>query len=328
VTKRWRTPLRVAFAVLSIGALGYATVSQWSRVGDTVRDVSLPALLLGAVSMAAATYLSMLAWRAVLADLGSPLRLRYATGIFFLGQLGKYLPGSLWPVVAQMELGKEHGVPRKRSAVAALLVIVIGLTAAGVVSAATLPFVASGSLARYRYVFVVPLLGLLLLVPRVFDRVTAAGLRLLRRAPLDRHLSGRGTGAALAWSVAQWVAYGVGVWAVARGLPGAPRHLLALGVGAYALAWSAGFLFLVAPAGAGVREGALVLLLAPSLGSGPALGVALLARLLATLGDLVWGLVAFAEGGHRWYRSRGKDAVTIVTGVTADQDVQGTRRED
>jgi uncharacterized membrane protein YbhN (UPF0104 family) len=326
--KRWRTPLRVAFALLSIGALVVATVSQWSRVGDTVRDVPLVALAGGAAAMATATYCSMLAWRAVLADLGSPLRLRFATGIFFVGQLGKYLPGSLWPVVAQMELGKEHGVPRKRSAVAALLVIVVGLTAAGVIGAATLPFVATGSLTRYRYVFLVPVLGLVLLVPRVFDRVTALGLRLLRRAPLDRHLSPRGIGAALGWSLVQWAWYGAGVWAIARGLPGAPRGLLALSMGAYALAWSAGFLFLVAPAGAGVREGALVLLLAPSLGSGPALGVALLARLLATLGDLVWGLVAFAEGGHRWYRARGKDPVTVVTGVTPGQDVQGTRRED
>jgi uncharacterized membrane protein YbhN (UPF0104 family) len=324
---RWRTPLRVAFAVLSVGALAYATVSQWSRVGDTIRDVSAPGLALGVVGMVTATYCSMLAWRAVLADLGSPLRLRYATGIFFIGQLGKYLPGSLWPVVAQMELGKEHGVPRKRSAVAALLVIVMGLTAAGVVGAVTLPFVAKGSLAPYRWVFVVPLLGLVLLAPPVFRKVTATALRLLRRAPLDRDLSLRGTAAALAWSVAQWLAYGIGVWAVARGLPGAPHGLLALATGAYALAWSAGFLFLIAPAGAGVREGALVLLLAPSLGSGPALGVALLARLLATVGDLVWGLVAFGESGHRWYARRGQEPVTVVTGGTPGQDVQGTRRE-
>jgi uncharacterized membrane protein YbhN (UPF0104 family) len=303
VTRR-RTAVKVAFAVLSVGALAVAAVSQWSRVGDTLREVSAPDLAVGVAGMLAATFASMLSWRAVLADLGSPLRLRSSIGIFFIGQLGKYLPGSLWPVVAQMELGREHGVPRKRSAVAALLVLVLVVTAGGLVGAATLPFVASGSLARYRWVFAVPVLGLVLLVPAVFRRVTAFGLRVLRRQPLDRDLSVRGVAVALGWSVVQWLCYGAAVWAVCRGLPGAPKHLFWLATGAYALAWTAGFLVLFVPAGAGVREGALVLLLTPAFGAGTALGVALLARLLATVADVAWGLVAFAEGGHRWYRKR------------------------
>jgi hypothetical protein len=226
-----------------------------------------------------------------ISDLGSPLPYGAAGGVFFLGQLGKYLPGAVWPVVAQMELGKEHGVPRRRSGIAALLVIVMGLTAAGVVAAVTLPFV--GALGENRWVLALPVLGLALLHPAV-PRLAA---RLLRREPPERTLSRRGLGVALAWSVAQWAAYGIGVWAVARGLPGAPGGLLALATGGYALAWSAGFLVLVAPAGAGVREGALVLLLAPAYGSGPALGIALVVRLLATLGDVVWGFAAFVRYG-------------------------------
>jgi len=72
-----------------------------------------------------------------------------------------------------------------------------------------------------------------------------------------------------------------------------------LATGAYALAWSAGFLFVVAPAGAGVREGGIVLLLAPSFGAGPALGIALVARLLATVGDLLLGTGAVVTRGTR-----------------------------
>ena len=286
-----RGALRVLAALVAVGALAGATVAQWSKVADAVAEMSVAALVVGAVATTLATLCSMLAWRAVLADLGSPLPYGAAGGVFFLGQLGKYLPGAVWPVVAQMELGKEHGVPRRRSGVAALLVIVMGLTAGGVVSAVTLPFV--GELGEHRWVLALPVLGLALLHPAV-PRLAA---RLMRREPPERTLSRRGVAIALGWSVAQWVAYGVGVWAISRNLDGAPGGLLALATGAYALAWAAGFVVLVAPAGAGVREGALVLLLAPAFGSGPALGVALLARLLATVGDLVWGLAAFVRYG-------------------------------
>ena len=309
-----RTALRAAFAAAAVGALLWATVTQWARVEATLAQVSLPALLLGVAGATAATYCSMLAWRAVLADLGTRLPWRQASAVFFLGQLGKYLPGFVWPVAAQMELGRAYGVPRKRSAVAALLVVVFGLTAGGLVAAATLPF--AGELGRYRAVLALPALGLVVLHPAVFRRVTAAGLRLLRREPPERTLSARGAAAALGWSLAQWLAYGVAVWAVARGLPGAPRGLLALATGGYALAWCAGFVVLVAPAGAGVREGALVLLLAPAYGTGPALGIALLARLLATFGDLLWGFVALGalstrqdvgEADRRIRRDRSQD---------------------
>jgi len=105
---------------------------------------------------------------------------------------------------------------------------------------------------------------------------------------------------------------------VARDLPGSPRGLILLTTGAYALAWSAGFLVLVTPAGAGVREGALVLLLAPAYGSGPALGIALLVRLLATLGDLVWGL----RGAVVTRGARGQDVGP--NGRTNEGDRSGT----
>ena len=55
----------------------------------------------------------MLAWRALLADLGSPLPVRVAMRVLFLGQLAKYLPGStVWAVVAQTELAHDYDVPR------------------------------------------------------------------------------------------------------------------------------------------------------------------------------------------------------------------------
>ncbi len=45
----------------------------------------------------------------LLNDLGSPLPPAGSLRVFFLGQLGKYVPGSVWPAVAQMELGRDYG---------------------------------------------------------------------------------------------------------------------------------------------------------------------------------------------------------------------------
>jgi hypothetical protein len=65
----------------------------------------------------------------MLADLGSPLALGPASGVLFVGQLGKYLPGSVWTVVVQAEVASRLGVPRKRTAVVGLLSVLLSALA-------------------------------------------------------------------------------------------------------------------------------------------------------------------------------------------------------
>jgi len=87
------------------------------------------------------------------------------------------------------------------------------------------------------------------------------------------------------WSVAWWVLIGLHGWVIARDLSaGAPPVTV---VGAFALAWVVGLVVVVAPAGVGAREGALVLLLAGTMGTGDALVLALLSRAVLVVVDLI-----------------------------------------
>ena len=62
-------------------------------------------------------------------------------------------------------------------------------------------------------------------------------------------------------------------------------------------------MLVLVPAGAVVREAALIVLLHPALTAGQATVVALASRLLLTVGDLGWGLLALLadrrRGGRR-----------------------------
>ena len=72
--------------------------------------------------------------------------------------------------------------------------------------------------------------------------------------------------------------------------------MFALSLGAYALAWSVGFLIIFFPGGIGPREIALIAVLAPVMPSASALVVALASRVVMTVGDLVWAGVGLAIG--------------------------------
>ncbi len=79
--------------------------------------------------------------------------------------------------------------------------------------------------------------------------------------------------------------------------PEVPRLWL-LCVRAYTIAWIAGFLVVVAPAGAGAREATLVLVLGAGMSHSDAFAVALAGRVLSLIGDVLVAAVALAAGGR------------------------------
>ncbi|HEY6797365.1 MAG TPA: lysylphosphatidylglycerol synthase transmembrane domain-containing protein [Kineosporiaceae bacterium] len=281
------TPARAAFGILAVALAVWAIVSRRDQVVDALARMQGRWLLAAVLATLGNLLFTGLAWRAVLADLGSRLPLAVAARIFFVGQIGKYVPGSLWPVVVQAELGRDHGVARRRSAAATLVLILLSAFSALVVVLASLPFVpgvAGSSLSRMLF------LGLPLIVvlhPRVLGRLLDRALRLVGRPPLGEWTSLRGTAASLGWALASWLCAGLQVYCLSISLS-APRawHTLALATGGYALAWVAGFVVVVAPAGAGARELALATVLSPILGSGEVVVVVVLSRLLFTVCDL------------------------------------------
>lgn len=277
----WRRILRWAW----LAAVGVALLLVLRRHGAdvAVAAAALPplALALAALAMAAGVGASAMVWRSVIAGLGNPLAWGPAMRVFFLGQIGKYVPGSVWPVLAQMELGRDYAVPGAVSAAAFGLFMLVHLLSAAAVAAVALP--AAGLVAWPWALLALPAVALLW--PRPLGLAASIATRVVRR-PLPDLPDGGAAARAAAWAGVMWLCYGVHLALLTDGM-GVDARLVA-GTGVFALAWAAGFLFVIAPAGAGAREGVLLALLA---GRGPAatlLAVALLSRVLGTLADAGW----------------------------------------
>ncbi|MFG1698349.1 lysylphosphatidylglycerol synthase domain-containing protein [Nonomuraea sp. NPDC049309] len=270
-----RRLVRYGFLAIALGFGAWAVIREWDAVVAGFSRMSPPALGGSLAAVVAALLGAMLTWRTLLADLGSPLPVRPAAKVFFVGQLGKYIPGTVWPVLAQMEMGRDLGVPRTRSAAAFFLMMPIQLATGLLVTLVTLGWDRFGWLLLF-----IPVL-LVALEPKVVNAVIGFALRKLRREPLERPLTRRGMLTALGWALAGWTAYGVHLYFVI------PQGGLLFAIGAFALSWCLGILTFVIPAGAGVREVAMVAVLAPQLDSGSAIAVALASRVVIIVGDLI-----------------------------------------
>jgi uncharacterized membrane protein YbhN (UPF0104 family) len=301
---------RAAFVLTALGLCGYTVVDQWTQVRNGFAGIGWATSGLALLAVLVAWFAMLQVWRVLLTALGSPLPVRVAARVFFIGQLGKYLPGSVWSVVAQMELGQAHRVPRRRSATSAALTMVVSLLGALLTTAVTLPFFSDGTTGSYSWAFLAVPCVLACLHPRLLNPLLDRLLRLARQPALEQRISGRAITRATVWALLSWVVIGLHVWLLTVRLGAPLARALPLSLGGFAFAWSVGFLVILAPAGAGVREVILVAALSPVLGVGEATAVALVSRLLTVAADLIaaaagtWfgrrhALAPTADGGDR-----------------------------
>nr|WP_152476739.1 lysylphosphatidylglycerol synthase domain-containing protein [Nocardiopsis salina] len=296
----------MALLVLLCAAAGWALHTHWAQAREAVLELppwAPPAAVLAGMAGLAA---QMMGWRALLAGLGSPLPRRVAARVMFVGQLGKYLPGSVWAFVAQVELARDHAVPRSRGAAATLLAVAVTVATGLAVAAVALPLSSAEAARRWWWALALAPLVLAALHPRVITLGLGLAARPFVRfrevaeaGTLD--VGGRAITTAVSWTLLAWIPLGAHLWLLTWAVGGDPLSSLGPAVGAYALAWTLGLLVVFAPAGLGVREAVLVVALAPVVDAGSALVLAVLSRLVMTVADLAWagvGLLASRGRGR------------------------------
>lgn len=282
---------RVVVFVAVLAGVGYTVVNEWDSVHNTIRSLSWKSLIGAQLAVLLGMCATVKVWQHLLAAMGTRVRYRAAAQVNFVGQLGKYLPGSLWAFVMQTQLGKRYRIPRARSLVALLLSAGITL-----VTGVSLAALAAGPLSHrwgsVAWLLAFAPLSLLTLIPWALTKIANLALKLLRKPTFDVHLIGREVLAAVIWSVLSWLLFGLQLWLLTGSLAKQSLSGYVVCIGAIGLAMSAGFLAFVLPSGVGVREAVIVAALAPLAASGPALAIALTSRLLFTIADVTTAALA------------------------------------
>ena len=292
---RWRT---VAVLAVVAGFFVATLAARWNDVISLKWRLE-PGLFAVATALLALSYgLVTCLWGLAL-HRAAGTRVAAGARIWFLSNLARYVPGNVWSYVGAVELARREGVARRTTLAVMALTQVLSV---GVAVAAGLPVL----LAERARLGRPALLGALVVaaVAALAAAIRRQLLGLARRRmpgfdPADLTPSA-GTVALLAAGYAvYWAVTGLAFAALVASLyPLAPADV-PLVMAAYAAAYAAGFLALLTPAGLGVREGVLVVALAPVLPAGPALVVALLSRVWMMLVELAGAGVAHLVDRYR-----------------------------
>jgi hypothetical protein len=287
---------RLGLLAIVLACCGYALAVEWPGAHAALGQLRWSAVAGSVAAAMAGAGAMMLAWRALLADLGSPLPVATTARITFVSQLAKYVPGAIWSFGAHVELGYDYRVPRRRGAASVVTALAVAVAVGLAIAAVALPLASSAAARHYLWALAALPVIVVCLCPPVLGWLTDRALRVLRLPPLERRLTWRGLAVVAAWTVLGWLLLGLQVWLLLASMTGRGAAVLLLAVGGYALACSVALMLVVFPNGIGARELILIAALAPVLDRPAALALALLARAATTVSDLAWGGIGLLIG--------------------------------
>lgn len=286
---RRRIPARlIALAGLVLGGTAVAfvvrtLVHEWPRVSREIHRAEVGWLVV-ALGFAIAGMTSIgWVWRSVMRTLGVEAPMRRVIPWYYVGELGKYLPGGVWPVLGRGELARRGGVPRSRAYASVAMSLGILYLSAMLVTAAFLPFALSGGgFSPYMLCLLALPVGVALLHPRVLARLVGVASKMTKRS-IDLEIPVWKDSLLLVLRyVPTWLFIGTATWAIGRSITpdlSYPRVMFAT-----VLSWTVGFLAVPVPSGAGIREA--VLYAASGLSRSRSVFTAVTARLIFVVVDV------------------------------------------
>ena len=289
-TRSWLRPILTAVFIASAAAfLAWTAARNWEDVQRfewTIR----PLLLVGSV----AAHVGVLAWGVYV--WGRVLRrfgldappFRALLRIWFGSALARYVPGAVWQFVAAAQLARVAGLSPALLLTSMLVHVGFSLLAAAVTAAGTLSLPALEAAGPMG-----PIMVLAVAIAAVHPMVIGGMVRLVARVSRRSAIAWQGSwidGLQLfTLSLLSWILYGGAFVLFAASVAELPGGAFLPLTGVNALSFLAGYLVIFAPAGLGVREVSMAMLLGGILPAG-------VATLLA-IGSRLWTVVAELTGG-------------------------------
>lgn len=288
VTRRnaWRL-LQIAFMLVAALLAAYALRGQWNNVRAALRAVTPRWWLIAAsgIPVVVAYTIQIATWRMLLNAWGAHLAFSDATRIWFVSSLGKYVPGKVWQIGSMTLMSQRRGVSPQAAIGTALIgtitTTISGLAVTAIGGARIL------ALSRLTVWLLLALVTGLLLLPVAFPHLMALAARITRRTIMSPPIGARAIWLAFAASAVVWLLLGLGFQMLASALLGSAPGGTTLYISVFTGSYLAGFLTLIAPGGAIVREGVMASALARAgFDAGSALVLVLASRAWLTVLEL------------------------------------------
>jgi len=244
-------------------------------------------------------------WGKVLRYAGHPISFKDAWEIYFIGNLGHYIPGKVWTVAGVAYMAERKGIPPMAAGAAVVFAQAYSIISSLAFFPAFL-ILSAGESSWLRLEWAIPAILAfvgIFMFPGNLERMLNRVLAFMGKERISLDLTpGKAVRITVLYTIS-WGMFGAAFWlfvsAVTRDGTVSPVLLTAV----YALSYVAGYLAFFAPGGLGVREGAASCLLSSAMSPGVAVLVTFLVRLPSTLVEIFCVLLILLRKGFSYVKS-------------------------
>jgi len=278
--------------------LGKNLVGHWQKVKEYDFFFNYFYLLLSFVFLLSGMLGFGLIWSKILKIIEPEKRISNfkAVRIFIYSWFGKYMPGKAWMLLGRIYLGQKEGLSKRALTLAVGYDVALSNISIFLFSLIFLGISFGRELFDY---YLIPLLiipiGLISIHPRVLYFILNLFLRKFKKIeiPLDKFLSYRDIIQIVFYFFIVYSLNGIGFFFLIRSLVYLSFYDIIGIMGAFAFAAGLGMVAIFAPSGLGVREGVLVIFLQFYFPLSIAVLISLIARIWATLGEIIIFIVIY-----------------------------------
>jgi glycosyltransferase 2 family protein len=249
------------FAVLAF--VLYYILKSFSDIQDHIHQINYTSIVLSFVFTLAAYLLALFVWVRLVAAFGLKIDFLSEAKAWSVSQLGKYMPGKAGVLLVRLDANKNH--PKKTIALATLVEFITGFIASCLLILISIFFLRDVIPYYFKiFALICSAILLILLHPGLLEPLTNAGLKFFNREPIRDFPSFSLILKFVFINILIGIPYGLGLYFSLNCFADINFTYIIPITGIYYLASLVGMAALFAPAGIGVREG-LIFLVLPAL---------------------------------------------------------------
>lgn len=284
----WKYLLGGVITVISLGVMARLLFQNIGVLSNIQEQLQIWPILASLLVFTLGEVLASIAWGKMINDFTTPISMWKHVQIYVITHAARRIPGSLWHVVGRIVWYQRLRVSKRVTTFGSVLETVLIVWSGLIVSLLLLPFL-NFEQTRFWLIGAGILLSGLLMHPSILKFV-------LKRLNKDKDIPELFYRNILTWLVFYiplWLVGGVILFLILNTLQPTPISFLPISIGSWAIAGVSGMLILILPAGFGLSEATLSLILSSYFPSAIAVTAAILLRVFLTFFEffiafLVW----------------------------------------
>lgn len=293
-------------SILAFFFIGKIIYDQAPSVLPNIQTVNPFLVVAGLLSFLLFYFLRSFLWYRIMQNYGHKISFKESSYMWSISELKRYIPGNVWSFLGRAVLFTKHGVSKKEMGSSLIIEAQLFILGSLVVSLLALPFLVPGYYDFLGQIAIAAVSIILLLY--ISNRYIASKLPAKIRSVIhflfppfsieENFLLVLLSGVALFF-------FGLGNYIVMTAAFGTDPQLMWQLIGVFVLAFVAGYLSIITPAGFGVREGIVIYALTKIVPSGLAAFAALFTRVVLIVSEVLFIFICYVwSKTHNKYVSR------------------------